>query len=40
MKRDISLKLHSPHGKDLIKIMKNIAILIQGHKKGVKHGIK
>lgn len=35
MKRGISLKLLSPHDKDLIKIMKNTATLIQGQKKKV-----
>lgn len=33
IKRDISLKLLSLHGKDLIKMMKNITILIQGQNK-------
>jgi len=32
MKRDISLKLLFPHGKDLIEIVKNIGILVQGQK--------
>lgn len=36
MRRDTALKLLSPHGENLIKMMKNVAIPVQGQKKEKK----
>lgn len=36
MRRDTALKLLSPHGENLIKMMKNVAIPVQGQKKRKK----